>query len=253
MTITVIGQLATTAGLVQQRDLAGDADPWTMPAPSYLRQQPAVVPVLMDHDWGWPVGTVGHLERAEATGLLMVARLGNDDLGDLFADGDWFLSGGVRCAPTGVMEYGQVRFREISLVRRTANLGTKPIRWSRSDIATDSGSEPHDMPLRWHDTWRRAHDRMVTERYREKPAHLTIHDLDQLSVVDEVLTDPAAARRRAGHRPEPPPPSPAPSVRPVGLVGPRGMHRATQELRASRTGAGRARTALGADGPQAAI
>lgn len=216
MTITVIGQLTTNHGLVQQRDRAGDMDAWTMPAPSYLREQPAVVPVLMDHDWGWPVGAVGHLERSRADGLLMVARVANDDLGDLLADGPWFLSGGVRCAPTGVMQYGLAKLREVSIVRRTANVNTRPIRWSRSDIARDSGSEPHDMPLRWHDTWRRAHERMVGERYREKPAHLTIHDLDQLSIVDEVMTDPAAARRRAGRRPEPPAPAPAPEVPPPG-------------------------------------
>lgn len=193
--ISFVGQLCTTAGLVQQRDLAGDPDPFTMTAVSYRREQPVPLPLVFDHDLSWPVGEVAYLERSRADGLLVVGRIARDDLADLL-DGEWYLSAGVRCVPSGPLEFGHVRMHEVSLVRKPANVNTHPLHWAPSDIARDAGSQPHGLPLNWRSTWGRAHEAMAARIYRRAPDRLAIVDLDQLDAVDEIMTDPAAARRR---------------------------------------------------------
>ena len=194
MTITVIGPLCTGRGLVQHYDAAGDAVPYARPANVYLRHQPAVIPVFFEHDDTWQLGNVGHLERSRS-GLMAVSRIERDDLADLLIDGDWYFSDGTSARRSGLMKYGNCLLEELSLVRSTANVGTRPIAWARTDIATDSGGQPH-MPLTWRDTWKRAHERMssFSAKYR-RADHLTILDLDELDSVDEMLTDPVAARR----------------------------------------------------------
>jgi hypothetical protein len=193
--LTVIGQLSTSEGLVQQRDGAGDPIPWTMRANSYLRDQKAGLPILMDHDPGWPVGGVGYLQRSAASGLLMVGRLADDSMADLLNDGDWYLSGGTNSHATGVMEYGLATLREASLVRATGSIGTRPVCWSKTDIAKNSGAQP-PMPLFWRSCWDAAHVAMSSYRYK-RAGRLPIVDIDELSLYDEAMTDPAAARRRA--------------------------------------------------------
>jgi hypothetical protein len=192
--LTVIGQVATRLGLVRQVDLAGDVDLWQLPAGSYLRDQPADLPLLMRHDRSWRLGTVGHLERSAADGLMMVGQItSGDDLADLLADGPWYLSAGVRTVPMGGTEHGLARMHEVSLTRSPANCGLKPVRWSRSDLALDSGSQPAGLPLNWHDTWGRAHEAMSARRYRNAPDRLTVVDVDEL----------ATRRRRALATPMP--------------------------------------------------
>jgi hypothetical protein len=94
-------------------------------------------------------------------------------------------------------------------VRATANQSTRPLRWSPGDIADGSAGKPIGMPLSWYDTWSRAEARMDSDRFAfNRPERLPIHDLDPLSVIEEVLTDPAAARRRAALRPAPAPAPP---------------------------------------------
>ena len=53
MTLTVIGQAATSRGLAEQYDLAGTPDPFTLPANQYRHLQPARIPVLVQHDPGF--------------------------------------------------------------------------------------------------------------------------------------------------------------------------------------------------------
>lgn len=222
MTISVIGQVCSSAGLVQEVDRAGDPIPWVMPANSYLRSQPARIPLYFDHDHSWEIGSVGHLERSRR-GLMAVGRI-TADVGDLLSDGDWWLSDQVWCRAVGPLEKGHATMTELSLVRRTANLATRPVCWSRGDIATGSAGEPQ-MPLFWRDTWHRAAERMSAQRYRVAPKHLEIHDLDPLGIVDELLTDPVAARKLARSAPVPkvkattrPQPKPAPFVPPSSLT-----------------------------------
>jgi hypothetical protein len=212
--ITIIGQAATHAGLVQQRDLAGDPNPFTLRPAGYLREQPVPIPVHFDHDDTWLLGSVDYLERSNDDGLLVVGRIANDDLADVLDDGPWYLSARTRCVPLGTMEYGLARIREVSLVRHPANLRIKPVRWARHDIGTSAGSEPHDMPLRWYDTWHRAHERLSGQRYRKMPEHLVIADIDPLDAFDEVLTDPAGAARHRAAATTAARPKPTPPVRP---------------------------------------
>jgi hypothetical protein len=129
---------------------------------------------------------------------------------DVLSDGDWFLSDSVNCRPIGRDEMGRGRIRELSLVRETANMSTRPVRFSRGDVASGDCGRPSGLPLNWHSTWDRAAEHMASYGYRFNRAdRLTIHDLDQLDTVDELLTDPAyAARMRAeaaAVRPKPTP------------------------------------------------
>jgi hypothetical protein len=76
---------------------------------------------------------------------------------------------------------------ELSLVRHTANCGTKPIAAVPGDLSRGTSSQPRNMPLDWDATWERAAEAMPRQRYR--PAHhTTIVDLDP---PDQVSAPPA--------------------------------------------------------------
>ena len=192
MTIKLIGQVVGHAGLVQNVEADGTPTPYTMRPDRYLREQPATIPLHFDHDRTWTIGTVGHLQRSRSQGLLMVGTLPDDDLADLLADGPWYLSDSTTARPLDEhrLEWSGRQIKEISLVRRSANLNTRPIAWSRHD-----GQPP--MNLYWRSCWDDACKAMTSSRYRRAPDHLTIVDLDGLEPIDEMWTDPAAARRAA--------------------------------------------------------
>lgn len=210
--LTLIGQVVTNQGLVHTVDAHGGNDErWSMPATAYRRRQPASLPVHFDHDRSWPVGQTTYLERSKADGLLAVAVLERDDLADLLSDGDWFISDSVRSRSVGLVERSGGILEELSLVRRTGNVNTLPLRWSRSDGA------PLGLPLNWHGPWRQAHERMSGARYRRAPDHLDIVDRDPLGLMDELLSgDVTYARQMLAQRPTPParastrPPAPKP-------------------------------------------
>lgn len=185
MTWTIIGQVATASGRSQQFDLAGVGSPFTLPAANFRPMQPRLR-LLHDHDETWDLGGQGvvHLERSAVDGLLCVATI-DVDLSEMLANGEWFMSGGVRTTPTGApLEFGHGKLHEVSLVRKPAMLGTHPLRWSRTNIVTDSGGAPHGLPMRWHDTWQRAHQRATSYRF-QRADFLLIEDVD--------LPKPAAA------------------------------------------------------------
>jgi hypothetical protein len=221
--ISLIGQVVAHHGLVNGVDPVGAPEPYTLPANAYLRDQPAGLGLFFDHDTSWRIGDVEFLQRSRADGLMMVGRVVRDDLADLLLDGDWYLSDGVNCRATGPLMKGHAQLREISLVRRSANVGSRPLRWARSDLGADAGSEPGNMPLNWYGCWTRAHEAIAARRYRRTPDRLAIVDLDPLGYVDEILTAPAAtlaaARRRAeAAKPRPPVEPPGPLVRLHGVL-----------------------------------
>ncbi len=189
--LTLIGQIATSRGLIHQHDLAGNGDAWTLPTVAYERAQPRV-PILVGHDRDWVVGEVAYYERSNIDGLMMVGTV-RDDMADLLDGDDWHLSPEVACRRCGPLEYGHGRIAEVSLVRRTASIGTSPIRYARHDIA-DAGGAPRGLPLRWHDTWARAGEAVSRYTYRRDDG-LRIVDIDPLDLVDEVLCDPIVAAR----------------------------------------------------------
>lgn len=173
MTISIIGQIATNAGLAQQFDAWGQPDPFRLPANSYLPNQPRRLPVCMGHG-GWEVGEVASLVRSPSVGLLAIGRL-DADLGDLLDEGGWYMSGDVALERTGPLQYGYARLREVALVRNPAAVNIGPIRWRESDIALDGGKPPH-LGLTWGEAWDRAHQEL--SRYRSRPsAWLEILDL----------------------------------------------------------------------------
>jgi hypothetical protein len=189
MTITLIAQVATPKGLIQHRDLAGDIDPWTLPANSYERAQRRV-PVLVAHDHDWCIGEVVYYERSRYDGLLAVAQLHTPGPLDTDDPDDWYVSPEVRSRRCGIVDYGHGVIAELSIIRRTASIGTHPLRWS-----PNSGT-PHGMPLRWHQTWQRAHAAIAHEPYvYRRDDTLRIVDIDKLDLVDEVLCDPEVAAR----------------------------------------------------------
>ena len=77
----------TARGLVQ----GAGSDPYTVRANSFLREQPAVIPVHFDHDRSWTLGSVCALVRS-TSGLTAVARVERDDLSEMLEDGPWFWS-----------------------------------------------------------------------------------------------------------------------------------------------------------------
>lgn len=223
-----IGQLSTVAGRCQQVDLAGEVDPFTLPAAAYRRHQSSDIPLYVGHDESWRIGSVGYLERSDSGGLVLVGTV-NDDLGTLLTDHEWHLSDRVALEPTSrPLEYGGARILHVSLVPRSGHLFTHPVRWAPSDGA------PAELPLAagWYGTWRRAMEAMATARYRHRaPDELTIVDLDP---VDETRTDPDAVRQwardtlaKARSKPSPPqrrrPVSRAQAAREAAEVGASGF------------------------------
>jgi hypothetical protein len=194
MALSIIGQVATPKGLIQQYDLAGNADAWTLPAVAYERAQRRV-PILMDHDESWSVGEVAYYERSKIDGLMMVGTI-RDDMDDLLDDGDWHLSPAVASRRCGPCEYGQGKISELSLCRRTASLGTRPVCYARHD-SFGGGGAPRGLPTSWHETWERAHEAISRDRYaHRRDDALRIVDVDELSIFDEWRTDRDAARSR---------------------------------------------------------
>jgi len=177
MTITVFAQVATPVGHGCQWDLAGDPDPFNLPASGFRQNQPKWIPVHVEHETDWTLGHVVHLERSTVDGLLAVAVL-DADIADLLSDGRWYVSPGVRVRSTGTMQFGDAVIDELSLVRRPASINTQPVRWSRSDVRTDSGGAPHGMPLRWHDLHRRAHLLATSYTHQRRATELTILDVE---------------------------------------------------------------------------
>jgi hypothetical protein len=197
MSFMLIGQLATPQGYAVQYDRAGDAEHFAMPAVGFRRHQAPDIPLQLGHD-GDRIGGVRYAERSKADGLLVVATVDRDEWADHLDEfGTWGLSPRVRCAPTGApLEYGYGRLTEVSIVKRPATRGTRPILWSKVELGS-GGGDPLGMPLRWRSTWARAHEAASAGKYRRAADHLTIVDLDPLDDLDEARTDPAGARRRA--------------------------------------------------------
>src|SRR5262249_48101909 len=148
------------------------------------------IPVYMDHDETWRLGTVEHLERSKRLGLLAFARL-EVDVADLLADGRWHWSDGITSYRPGDTRHREnVELREGSLVRATANLGTGAVVFSTDERA------PRSMPMAWDDTWERGVAAVQSRRYRRAADTLDVVDLDVLDLFDERRTDPEAARVR---------------------------------------------------------
>jgi hypothetical protein len=196
--ITVCGQICTRKGLVQNHPDTG-IDPYSMPSASYRRQQPVGVPLRFDHDPEWNVGEVVHLERSNATGLMAVGVIEDDQLAPYLREhGPWYFSDLVVGKRMGPAELGQGRLGDVSLVRATANLNTRPVAWARHDITLEGGGAPRELPLFWHGTWQRAHERTRGARYSyERNDRLPIWDMDELTFAEEMITDPAAALARS--------------------------------------------------------
>jgi hypothetical protein len=186
----LIGEVATSRGLIMQRDIAGGAESWELPANSYERVQRRV-PVLVDHDPGWEIGEVAYYERSKR-GLVAVAHLHSPGPLDDADDRAWYFSPSVTSTRCGPFEWNHGKINELSLVRRTASIATHPCAWS-----PHSGA-PHNMPLPWFETWARAHEAITDDRYRHRRDDaLRIVDVDPLSLVDEVLCDGEVAARVA--------------------------------------------------------
>ncbi len=191
VTVSIIGQVCTSRGLCQQIDGLGQPEPYETPANRFFRSQPNPIPIHVNHQKDWKLGEVVHLERSQTTGLLAVAVL-DADVEDYLRDHEWHFSDGISCRSSGVLGMDKIgiKLRELSLVAKTGNLGTRPIYASRGDIAQGTAGAPAGLPLRWHDAWKRAGERSSLARYRRRPESMEIHDVDRLSIVDEALTDP---------------------------------------------------------------
>lgn len=208
--LTVLGQVVAPEGLAVHLDALGDAASATIaPALAYKRHQAVDLPVYLDHDTSWRLGSGKYLLRSERLGLMAVAVL-DADVEDLLADGPWFWSDSITSHRLGDTLYRtSVELRELSLVRATANCRTSPVVWANVDIATSGGGAQPPMRLAWRSVWERAAQALEGQRYRRAAQHLSIVDLDPLDPVSEILTDPDAARQRAAARPTRPSPTPA--------------------------------------------
>jgi hypothetical protein len=100
------------------------------------------------------------------------------DVYDIVSDGDWYWSDCITCKRHGeqLVRSGAL-LRELSLVRATANCGTRPVVAVRGDISRGTASQPRRMPLSWDSTWERAAEAMPRQRYR-RAQHTLIVEVD---------------------------------------------------------------------------
>jgi hypothetical protein len=193
MTCTVLGTVVAPEGHAVHHNALGDPVKLTITEPvDYKRHQPAVIPVHFAHDREWTLGHVVHLERSERFGLTAVAVI-DSDIAELLLDGPFWWSDGITSERDGTYQRSNVRINELSLVRATANCRTRPVVVSAGGL---NNGGPRGLNVYQRETFDRAVEANALVRYGAAPAHSVIHDLDELSIVDEYRTDRPAAKAR---------------------------------------------------------
>jgi hypothetical protein len=195
MSATVLGQIIAPNGWAHHTNTLGEVVRSSVCEPiAYQRHQPADLPVYFAHDDTWRLGRVRHLERSNRFGLVAVATL-DADVADLLADGPWYWSDRMTCRHVSLTpQRSDAQLVEVSLVRATANCGTRPVVSAPGDLL--DGEPRTGLTLWQRDTWQRAALAVEATRYRTAPDHLDIVDLDPLDLVDEWRTDPDAGKAR---------------------------------------------------------
>jgi hypothetical protein len=130
----------------QTYDRAGIPEPGVCAALDFAVDQRPDLQLHVQHDEGWPIGVVEHLERSQTLGLMLVTRC-RDAAADLLADGVWYLSPRYRALRTSPVSETYAKLVEASIVRKPAGIGLGPVRWSRHDLAEGAGGAPAGLLL----------------------------------------------------------------------------------------------------------
>jgi len=139
---TILGVIATQDGIAS--DPTQRRSRWATPAAEIRAVQPAYVPVDVEHTGQW-CGEVLHLERDERGSVWCLAevdaapavrvRVGADIVD---VPSEFFFS--IERTPFDT----DILVRSVSLTRRPARLGAKPVTWFPGDLSDRSG---------WHIDW----------------------------------------------------------------------------------------------------
>jgi hypothetical protein len=177
-TTTIFGPVVDRLGLAQARYL-GDGGKgglpvlrtrsWATPSSEFRREQPATIPLNVNHDRAHPIGRVVHLERDTAERLIAVALVD----GELDPELELYYSAEVDYLPGGT----DVRLTGVALTDAPAGVGLSRVRALAGEF---------DL-YRWSVN---AHERELLERARAS-YHRGQHNVnptaiyDQLPAVDE--------------------------------------------------------------------
>jgi hypothetical protein len=166
MVCTVLGQVVSPSGHSVHVNSLGDPVNLTITEPlAYQRHQHASIPVHFAHDREWVLGHCAYLERGHQFGLVAVASI-TADIADLLDDGPWYYSDRITSQHLSHTPHqSNVMIEELSLVRETANHGTRPLVVAAGDL-TDHRDGPRGLNLHQRDTWQRAAQAVQTSRYR---------------------------------------------------------------------------------------
>lgn len=205
-TATVIGRITRTGHYRQHDRYDGTTRYGTLPPERYATEV-GTVPIRLEHDRHWQIGELAYIERSRALGLMAVARIDRELLGD--TDGDWYWSPGVRSyedTDDVTNTARAIHLRELSLVRHAGHIGAYPVRITPVDLSADTGSSIRNLPPAWHDVTTRAHT-VLQRRYRDP---VTIVDVDLEDLVTRARANlkptprPAAVTSRAAPHTRPP-------------------------------------------------
>jgi hypothetical protein len=172
MVATFIGQVACPGGRSLQHDEWDRGVPSVLPVAAFRRNHPYHLPLLLHHIDDAQIGVIDHLELADGA-LVVVGRVVFHDMMD---DG-WYLCAGSRVTPTSTrIELDDARIDEISLVRKSADVGNNEhaVAWSSVDLAWEAGAEPRGMPPAWRSVWNNAASAMAGRLYHGAPSQLGI-------------------------------------------------------------------------------
>jgi len=169
---TVIGILATKDGIAS--DPTQRRSRWSTPAAEIRAVQPAYVPVDVEHTGDW-CGEVVHLERDERGSVWCLAqveaapavrvRVGRDVVD---VPSQFFFS--IERTPFDT----DILVRSVSLTRRPARLGARPVVWYEGGLSDRGG---------WHTDWslRPLITRAAEANYTRHGRPLTIHNTNPMA------------------------------------------------------------------------
>jgi hypothetical protein len=189
--LLAVGQVCTAEGHAQYLDsLDRVCEIAWCPGINYARTQP-VAGVSIGHDESWVVGTTVAYQRSQRTGLLAALTVRADHEDFLSKGGDWGLSPRLHKEAPNPMHWERAVINDLSIVRRPANVGTRPLRYA----PLDSSLPPRGLPPGGEELWLKAKELASMARYRSAPTTLEITDLDELSIPELMATDKPAGRR----------------------------------------------------------
>ena len=163
MTVSLLGQLSGSGSFVVRKDHMGNRIPYKV---GFRFRQPADLPMCLSH--GDRIGTWEWWASGRTLGTWVGGRSHDDDLVDLLAGGDVWLSPTAWGLDVGPLQVGGAVCEEASTTPWPATTNIRRVLWRATDVAADSG-KPAGATLNETWLWGLFHDALSAARFRLDP------------------------------------------------------------------------------------